>query len=240
MPSTRDLAGRPSRRHFLTGVTAGAVGGLAGCLSGDDRTLSLAFVRLVNTTFEHERTIDLTLLRDGDVVDDRYEGVAPSRAPRAILKSTGPHFGILPGGTETIDQTFSGPGTDHEEWPHQLPEAHTVPLDGRRELDARYHPAEYELDLRAAPPEFDGRFDLSEQLETFEDRYRRVEDDSRVGLVIDLGTDLTRSLYPDLTFYAYETGAEQSLLESYLEAEATRQDRRESFGSQTVEDSPYT
>ena len=236
MPSTHTLAGRRSRRRFLAGVaTAGAVGSVAGCLSEDTRALSLTFLRLVNTTFEHERTIDLTLSHEGEpVLKERYEEVPPSRSPRAVVKPTRPYFGYLPGGTEMVDERFSGPGTDLEAWPRQLPEAHTIALEGR------HHLAEYDLSLAVSPPEFDGTDDLSAELETFEDRNRRIEDEAHVGLVVDLGTDFTRGMYPDLTFYVYETADEKSLLEDYLEAERARQAHREEFGEETVEDSPYT
>lgn len=228
------------RRQFLTGTTTATVGVLAGCLSESRRTVSLAFIRLVNTTFEHERTIELTVLHDDEpVIDESYEGVPPSRSPRAIVKSTGPYFGYLPGETETVDETLSGPGTDLDEWPRQLPEAHTIPMEGRREFDKQYHPAEYEIEIEAAPPEHAGQFELSAEFGQFEDQHRRVEEDSRVGVVIDFGTDLARGMYPNSRFYAYETAAEQSLLESYLQAEEKRQQRRERFGSQSVSDSPF-
>lgn len=240
MASANEVPRRSSRRRFLASVATAGVGGVAGCLSDDDRSLALAFVRLVNTTFEHERTIDVVLSRDGDpVVDERYDGVPPSRSPRAIVKSSGPYVGFLPGGTETTDETFSGPGTDLEEWPRQLPEVQTISLEGRYEFDDRYHPAEHDLEIEASPPDFDGEYDLAEELDAFEDRSRRIEDGSRVGLVVEFGTNLTRSLYPNLAFYAYETAAEQSLLETYLEAERKRQSHRETFGDQTVEDSPF-
>ncbi len=228
------------RRQFLAGTTTATIGGLAGCLSDSRRRLSLAFIRLVNTTFEHERTIDLTVFQDGDsVIDQSYQGVPPSRSPRAIVKSTAPYFGFLPGGTESVDKTFSGPGTDLEEWPRQLPEAHTISLDGRQEFDEQYHPAEYELEIDVAPPAFADTVAVGDEFDQFEQHNRQVEDNDRIGLVIDLGTDLTRSLYPDFAFYAYETTSEQSLLEDYLEAEQQRQAHREEFGAQSVADSPY-
>ncbi|WP_254863919.1 hypothetical protein [Halovivax gelatinilyticus] len=234
MPATT-----PSRRRLLATVPVAAVGGLAGCLSEDDRALPLAFVRLVNSTFEHERTIDLTLTHDGEtVLDERYEDVPPSRSPRAIVGSTGPTFGFLPGGSETVDETFSGPGTDLDDWPRQLPEAHTITLDGRDAFDEQYHPNRYSLSIDASPPEFADEYDLGDELSTFEDRNRAVEDDSRVGLVVDFGTNLG-GMYPNFTFYAFETAAEQQLLESYLDAELERQSRRERYGAQTVEDSPF-
>ena len=232
------------RRQFLAGAPTATVGGLAGCLSalGSDsrRSISLAFIRLVNTTFDHERTLDLTVLHNGDaVLDQSYEGVPPSRSPRAIVKATGPYIGFLPGETESVDETFSGPGTDTESWPRQLPEAHTIPLDGRRTFDEQHHPSRYDVEIEARPPEISESFELSEAFEQFEQRIRSVEDDSRVGLVIEFGTDLTRSLYPKLAFYAYETGPEQSLLEEYLQAEQQRQEHREEFGAQSVADSPF-
>ena len=232
------------RRRFLAGTTTAAVGSLAGCLSvlGVDsrRSISLAFIRLVNTTFEYERTLDLTVLHDGDaVVDQSYEGVPPSRSPRAIVKATGPYFGFLPGETESVDETFSGPGTDTESWSRQLPEAHTIPLDGRRTFDELYHPSAYDVEIEALPPETAEQFELSAEFEQFEHQYRSVEDNSRVGLVIDFGTNLTRSMYPNLAFYAYETGPEQSLLEEYLQAEQQRQEHREEFGAQSAGDSPF-
>lgn len=232
------------RRQFLAASTSTLAGGLAGCLSvlGTDsrRTVSMAFLRVVNTTFDHERTIDLTVSHDGKaVVDQTYEGVPPSRSPRAIVKSTGPYFGMLPGETESVEDTFSGPGTDLESWPRQLPEAHTIPLDGRRQFDEQYHPSLYDVEIEARPPELSKNVALSEEFEQFEQRTRRVEADSRVGLVIELGSDLTRSLHPNLAFYAYETGPEQVMLEAYLQAEQQRQEHREEFGAQSVDDSPF-
>ncbi len=97
----------------------------------------------------------------------------------------------------------------------------------------------YEVKIEARPPEVSEPLELSEKFEQFEQRIRSVEDDSQVGLVIEFGTDLTRSLYPNLAFYAYETDPEQSLLEEYLQAEQQRQEHREEFGAQSVDDSPF-
>jgi hypothetical protein len=214
-----------SRRRALGVLSTTLVGSGAGCLSGSsslDRDISLAFLRLVNRSREHERTFKPTLSYDGEVIVDRnYEGVPPARAPMNILITTGGrlHYGALPGGT----------GVDTDRWEDQLVEVHTIILENRNQID------DYKLDIQVSPPDITEKLNLWKEIDRVEDTQRQIKDGSFVGISVVAG-----GYSIDYNLYTYESGEEKTLLEEYLDAEQTRQEDRGEFGEETVEDSMYT
>ena len=224
MPSAQRCPRRLSRRRALALLSAPLIGAAGGCLSESsdlDRDLPLAFVRLVNQSRAHERTFDVTLSRDDDlVVDESYEGVPPARAPMSLLISSGGplQFGTLPGGT----------GVDTDQFERQLPVVHTIVQEPRARLD------KFELTVTVSPGDATESFGLWEQLSDFEGDGNRADDGSLVGVSVECGNSITTK------FHVFESSDDKALLEEFLAVERARQSHREEFGAQTVEDSPFS
>ncbi|WP_254861747.1 hypothetical protein [Halovivax gelatinilyticus] len=224
MVSNRNNSVKWSRRKTLAATSTVAIGSLAGCVSGTqslDRVIKLPFVRLVNQDRDAECTFDITLTDDNDeIINTAYEGVPPARAPMSLLVTAGGrlHFGTLPGNT----------GVDTDRWEQQLPEVHTIVSNRQSSIDR------YELVLRVSPPDKLETLDLWEELSRLEDDRRKVKDNSVAGLSIEAAGNLTGT-----KFHVFETNEEKELLEEFLDAEQRRQEHRDKFGEESVEDSPF-